>query len=202
MLNRLILLQRKSSTRYGIGTSLINIDIKTKEPSYHLLVHWSLVMVYTVQLMLQHNLRQGVIEELSGKQCHEVLQRGSDVFRPFEVKIHMDGQWVEGVNPKRERCSVYKPFSQTHHLPRRQLRTSLCHFFFSSLWKCQKSEPVSCSYLEEKWCWRGHDLQTPTADHTNSCSTSLKATLTTVDEVFESRALNTWNHETRFLLLF
>lgn len=55
----------------------------TKETTYQLLVHQSLVFVYTVELVLKNNLRQGVIEELPGKQCHEVLKGALDVSRSF-----------------------------------------------------------------------------------------------------------------------
>lgn len=61
----------------------------TKNASYHLLVHHSFVIVYAVQLVFEHKLRQGVIEDFSGEQCHDVRQRGSDVSWSFKVKDAM-----------------------------------------------------------------------------------------------------------------
>lgn len=46
-------------------------------------------MVYAVELVLQNNLRQGVIKELPGKQCHEVLEGGFYVCCPFQMEKHM-----------------------------------------------------------------------------------------------------------------
>lgn len=58
----------------------------TRKQTYHFLVHQSLIVVYAVELVLEHNLRQGIIEELSGKQRHEVLQGRSDVNWPFKMR--------------------------------------------------------------------------------------------------------------------
>lgn len=64
-------------------------DLPDMESSYQLLVHQRLVTVDAVELVLHDNLRQAVVEELSGEQRHEILKGGSDVSRSFKVKPYI-----------------------------------------------------------------------------------------------------------------
>lgn len=53
---------------------------------YQLLVHHGLVTVEAVELVLKNYLRQCVIEELPGEQCHQVLKGRSDIRRCFAME--------------------------------------------------------------------------------------------------------------------
>lgn len=62
------------------------INTWLNEP-HQLFVHQRLVTVDAVELVLENNLWQGVIEELPGEQCHQVLQRGFDVSRSLKKQM-------------------------------------------------------------------------------------------------------------------
>lgn len=53
---------------------------------YQLPVHRGLVTVEAVELVLQNYLRQRVIEELPGEQCHQVFEGRSDIRHCFALE--------------------------------------------------------------------------------------------------------------------